>query len=237
VFPSGRAARLLAPDVAAGIDPHAFGQRCYDEAAGGLLERLSAIDLQTYLAELLTKQDRMSMAASIESRVPFLDDRLVRLVASLPARVKLRGWQTKAVLRRAVRDRLPRVVLTRRKMGFPVPLTRWFRGAHRPIVDEFVTGPRALERGLFDPAAVRALAGEHQSGASNHAERLWLLVNLEIWQRLFCDGEAPADVMRPVREHGRHHASHVGQGGRTVAAQHGRAPAHVRNPFRVVGGA
>jgi len=141
------------------------------------------------------KQDQMSMAASIESRVPFLDHEFVERVAAMPGRVKLRGWQTKAVLRSAIQDVVPREILTRRKMGFPVPVGRWLRGPFRPLVDELVLGPRALERGLFDPGALRRLAQAHRSGAAEHGDRLWLLINLELWQRMFLDGEDPGGVL------------------------------------------
>jgi asparagine synthase (glutamine-hydrolysing) len=157
---------------------------------------MSHADLQTYLVELLMKQDQMSMAASVESRVPFLDHELVEHALGIPARLKLRGWRTKAVLRAALADRVPRPILTRRKMGFPVPLGRWLRAEFWPIVEEFVLGPRALARGLFRPAALRRLAEEHRAGAERHGDRLWLLANLEIWQRIFLDGEDPADVGR-----------------------------------------
>ena len=88
-------------------DPYAVELRCYEEASGGLLDRISRVDLQTYLHELLMKQDQMSMAASIESRVPFLDGRLVDHVVAMPGDVKLPGWQTKSILRAAVKDLIP----------------------------------------------------------------------------------------------------------------------------------
>ncbi len=182
--------RLLAdPGLLAARDPYAVGLRCYEEAPGGTLERMSHADLQTYLVELLMKQDQMSMAASIESRVPFLDHELVERLAALPGRVKLMGWRTKAVLRAALRELVPPEILARRKMGFPVPVGRWLRGEFRPIVDRLVTGERAKRRGLFEPAILRRLAEEHRSGAREHGDRLWLLANLEIWQRIFVDGE------------------------------------------------
>ena len=92
-----------------------------------LLDQLLACDLKTYLHELLMKQDQMSMAASIESRVPFLDHKLVEFAAALPVKMKLRGLTTKYILRKAMRDRLPKEILTRRKMGFPVPVGSWTR--------------------------------------------------------------------------------------------------------------
>src|SRR5216684_862061 len=101
--------------------------RYFAEASGSTLERMSHADLQTYLVELLMKQDQMSMAASIESRVPFLDHELVEHVVRMPSRFKVRGLTTKVVLREALRKRVPREILRRRKLGFPVPFGRWAR--------------------------------------------------------------------------------------------------------------
>jgi asparagine synthase (glutamine-hydrolysing) len=156
--------------------------------ASTLLDQLLAADMKTYLHELLMKQDQMSMAASIESRVPFLDHRLVEFAAGLPVGMKLKGWTTKYILRRAMADRLPSEILARKKMGFPVPVGSWLRGQFRHLLDEYVLGARAQERGIFDPAFVRRLVGRHQAG-EDHAERLWMLINFEIWHRRFIDGE------------------------------------------------
>jgi asparagine synthase (glutamine-hydrolysing) len=158
--------------------------------AENLLDKLLAADLKTYLHELLMKQDQMSMAASIESRVPFLDHKLVEFATHLPEAMKLRGWTTKYVLRRAMRGLLPSEILTRKKMGFPVPIESWFRGRYRHVVDEYVLSERVLKRGIFNPGYVRDLAARHASG-ENHAERLWMLVNFEIWLRRFFDREEP----------------------------------------------
>src|SRR5919197_2875694 len=105
---------------------------------GNLLNGLLYLDLKTYLVELLMKQDQMSMAASIESRVPFLDHKLVEFAARMPDTMKLRGWTTKYVLRRAMRGLLPPQILTRKKMGFPTPVGNWFRGPFRNVIDEYV---------------------------------------------------------------------------------------------------
>jgi asparagine synthase (glutamine-hydrolysing) len=153
-----------------------------------LLHRLLYVDTKTYLHELLMKQDQMSMAASIESRVPFLDHPLVEWTARLPERLKLRGGTTKYILREAMRDVLPPEILTRGKMGFPVPIGAWFRGQFRGVVDELVLSPRALERGLFDAGAIRSIVSRHAAG-EDHSERLWSLVNLEIWHRVVVEGE------------------------------------------------
>jgi asparagine synthase (glutamine-hydrolysing) len=140
----------------------------------------------------LMKQDQMSMAASIESRVPFLDHKLVEFTARLPTRLKIhRGRTTKYILRRAMRGLLPDPILSRKKMGFPVPVGDWFRGEFKWIVDEYVLSARARSRGIFDETFVRETVARHWSG-ENHAERLWSLVNFEMWQRRFFDGEEPA---------------------------------------------
>lgn len=133
------------------------------------------------------------MAASIESRVPFLDHPLAEFAAALPDRLKLRGFTTKHVLRAAMRGILPPEIIERRKMGFPVPVGRWVRAPFRWLVDEFVLGERALARDLFEPAVVRQLVAAHQAG-ENHSERLWSLINFEVWQRIFLDGEDPQHV-------------------------------------------
>jgi asparagine synthase (glutamine-hydrolysing) len=162
--------------------------------ADNLLDQLLAADLKTYLHELLMKQDQMSMAASIESRVPFLDHKLIEFATRLPVDLKLRGTTTKYILRQAMKGVLPDAILTRKKMGFPVPVGAWLRGPFKNIVDEYVLSERALARGLFNTDFVRGLVARHQTG-ENHTERLWLLINFEIWQRRFFDGEAVGEVV------------------------------------------
>lgn len=195
VFPQFMQSRLLA---AQGLDrdPYAESMRYYSQAPGGILERMSYADMQTYLVELLMKQDQMSMAASIESRVPFLDHKFVEQALAIPGRYKLQGWRTKAVLREALRDLVPNEILTRKKMGFPVPMGRWLRGAHTALLDDLVLGERSLGRGLFDPVFLRSLVAEHRAGLCDHGDRLWLLMNLELWQRIFLEDEQPARAMQ-----------------------------------------
>ena len=197
VFPEAVQRRVLRRrDLLDARDPYATQIGYFDEASGGLLDRIGRAELQSYLLELLMKQDRMSMASSIESRVPFLDDRLVEHVVAMPGNVKLPGWKTKAMLRAAVRDLLPEPILTRRKMGFPVPLGDWLRGPFAAVVDEFVLGSRATARGYFDHASLQQLVAEHRTGTASHTDALWLLVNFEIWQRTFIEGEAPGEIMQ-----------------------------------------
>lgn len=152
------------------------------------LDRLLYADTKTYLHELLMKQDQMSMAASIESRVPFLDHKLAEFSARMPREMKLRGATTKWILREAMKGILPSEILDRPKMGFPVPVGQWFRGEFKHIVDEYILSERSTKRGIFDEKFVRSLVARHNAG-ENHDERIWALVNLEIWQRRFIDGE------------------------------------------------
>ncbi len=193
VFPRSDQNQLLTRDTIdriGGIDPYAGVRRVLsDTDAHSLLDRLLYADIKTYLHELLMKQDQMSMAASLESRVPFLDHKLVEFTSSLPERLKLRRWTTKYVLRQSMKGVLPEQILTRPKMGFPVPIGAWFRGPYAQVLDEYVLSSRATERGIFNADTVRTLVNQHQRGVANHSERLWSLVNLEMWFRRFIDGE------------------------------------------------
>jgi asparagine synthase (glutamine-hydrolysing) len=204
VFPRTNQQQLLSRDTierTGGLDPYAGVRRVLsDTDADSLLDRLLYADIKTYLHELLMKQDQMSMAASLESRVPFLDHKLVEFTSSLPERLKLNRWTTKYVLRQSMKDILPKQILMRPKMGFPVPVGAWFRGAYAHVLDEYVLGSRATERGIFNADAVRLLVSEHQRGVANHSERLWSLVNLEMWFRRFIDGEVAAPKVESVGE-------------------------------------
>jgi asparagine synthase (glutamine-hydrolysing) len=196
VFPRASQQALLVDaekERAGAFDPYAGLRSCFERRDGeGLLNRLLYTDIKTYLHELLMKQDQMSMAASIESRVPFLDHKLVEFTAALPERLKLRGGITKFVLRTSMKGAVPDEILRRPKMGFPVPIGTWFRGKHRRFVEEHLLGERAARRGLFSRSFVKTLVEEHGSGRADHSERLWSLVNLEIWQRVYLDGDTPA---------------------------------------------
>jgi asparagine synthase (glutamine-hydrolysing) len=188
-----RQATLLDPRLAALATPGAYAaSRAYFDAPNGhstTLDRLLYTDLKTYLVELLMKQDQMSMAASLESRVPFLDHHLVEFAAALPPRMKLRGFTTKWILREAVKSILPPAILTRKKMGFPVPFGLWLRGPAGDIARDVLLDSRARQRGITDPAAVAALLDGHARGTANGADAIWSLLNLELWYRTFIDGE------------------------------------------------
>jgi len=187
-------------ELVSGSDPYEAMRRHWDRSSErNLLERLLIVDSKTYLHELLMKQDQMSMAASIESRVPFLDHTLVEFASRLPPRMKLRRLKTKYILRRATAELLPREILRRPKMGFPVPVGAWLRGPFATMVDEFIRGGRARDRDIFERSYVDDLVRAHAMGL-DHSEPLWALVNFEIWQRIFMDGQTPEEVADVVAQ-------------------------------------
>ncbi len=157
--------------------------------AGTLLDRLLYTDLKSYLVELLMKQDQMSMATSIESRVPFLDHCLVEYVSQLPDSWKLSGLTTKRILREAMKGLVPETILNRPKMGFPVPFGRWTRDGWNAVARDVLLDRTARERGLTDPVAVERLLRDHADGRTDGTDRIWTLLNLELWHRTFIDQE------------------------------------------------
>jgi asparagine synthase (glutamine-hydrolysing) len=182
---------LLRAPVADSGDVYAASLAYFDHSSqsASVLDRLLYTDIKTYLVELLMKQDRMSMAMSIESRVPFLDHELVELAARLPRRMKLNGFTTKRVLRDAVRGLIPPAILERPKMGFPVPFSRWVRHGWNGVARDVLLDHRTGERGLFDQEAVGRLLDAHRNGSQVGGDAIWALMNLEIWYRTFIDGE------------------------------------------------
>jgi asparagine synthase (glutamine-hydrolysing) len=163
----------------------------WDKSSGDLLHRLLYTDIHTYMVELLMKQDQMSMAASIESRVPFLDHVLVEFTARIPARYSIQGLSGKHVLKLAVQDLLPHSIVYRQKMGFPTPWAYWLAGPQLNDLESMLLEHRILERGLIERDAVRKLFSEHRAGQRHNGDRIWRLLNLEIWQRVFLEGELP----------------------------------------------
>lgn len=149
------------------------------------LDRMLFTDMHTYLPnDLLRMTDRLSMCHSLEVRVPFLDHKLIEFVATIPAAYKLKRWQKKHVLIRALDGTLPAQVLGRRKQGFSVPLSRWLRGPLRDLVRSYLAGPRLRQLGLFRPAAVARILEEHEQGVKNHESRIWALLSFVLWHDL-----------------------------------------------------
>ncbi len=150
--------------------------------------QMMRFDFETYLPEdVLTKVDRMSMAHSIESRVPLLDHEVVTFAASLPASMKIQGAERKRVLKKAAASVLPASVLTRRKQGFGVPIGVWFRGRLREMIVDVLQSARARQRGYFQPRFVDRVIREHVDGRRDHTLRLWQLLMFELWHRRYLD--------------------------------------------------
>jgi asparagine synthase (glutamine-hydrolysing) len=174
--------------ASAGVDSYELLYERFREWAGAdLLARTLHVDTLTYLpGDLLVKVDIAAMAVSLEGRSPFLDHPLVEFAARLPSSLKLSGGRGKHVLRHAVADLLPDEILARPKMGFGVPIARWFKGELREFSADVLFSRAAQERGLLRPEAVRAVWDEHQSGRRDRSNPLWALLCLELWFREFC---------------------------------------------------
>lgn len=182
--------RLLAKDFLRGLDgydPYVHFERHLARAGTqDPLGRLQYVDLKTYLVDdILVKVDRASMAHALEVRVPLLDHRVVELAARTPSRYKLRGSETKVVLKAAAERLLPKRILEREKRGFVVPLPEWFRGALRGPAEEILFDRPGGHSGLLDTGGLRRLWYEHQLGVSNHATILWSVLMFEAWARRF----------------------------------------------------
>jgi asparagine synthase (glutamine-hydrolysing) len=150
--------------------------------------QMMRFDAETYLPDdVLTKVDRMSMAHSIESRVPLLDNEVVSFASTLPAALKIKDGRRKHVLKEVAATLLPRDIVDRRKQGFGVPLGAWFRGDLKELFTDTLLSPAALQRGYFQPAFVRRLVDEHTAGTRDHTLRLWQLVVFERWHRQYVD--------------------------------------------------
>jgi asparagine synthase (glutamine-hydrolysing) len=194
--------QLLSPEFRAhATRAGAYGSSlaCFSRPNGSttLLDRLLYADIKTYLVELLMKQDQMSMATSIESRVPFLDHKLVEFAATLPTDWKLSGWTTKRVLREAMKGVLPPSILNRPKMGFPVPFAAWMRNGWNSVARDVLLDRRTRQRGVIDPGAIDRLLSAHAAGATNGGDRIWTLLNLELWYRTFIDKEGVQTLPEP----------------------------------------
>ncbi len=149
------------------------------------LHRMLYADQKTYLVELLMKQDQMSMAASIESRVPFLDHHFLAMAMRIPDRYKIKGRVQKYILKRAVESLLPKEIIYRKKMGFPTPLKQWLREERAAEQLEMVTAPGNFLSRWIRPQPVRDLIAAHRAGRVDATDRIWRLLNLELWGRRF----------------------------------------------------
>jgi asparagine synthase (glutamine-hydrolysing) len=171
-------------------DPYAPTLAYWDRAPArdSLLGRMLYTDQKTYLVELLMKQDQMSMATSIESRVPLLDHTLVEFAAAIPDRLKLRGASSKYIFKKAVEDALPREIVYRPKMGFPTPLRAWLMDKRAQPVFDLIRDRGGLLAELIDPAPLDQLLSRHLAGREDGTDRLWRLLNLQLWGEMYLTG-------------------------------------------------
>ncbi len=185
-FPDGGLGDLLTPEVREAVadeDPASVHRQAFvaqDDL--DFLDRMLYVDFKTFLAsDNLPYSDRMSMAASVEMRVPFLDDAVADFALSLPENLKLRGLRGKAVLRASMRGVVPDEVLRRRKAGFGLPIRAWLGNDLLPLVNDLLSSAWLHDTGLFCPGAVRRLVDEHRTGAADHTYRIWTLLTFALW--------------------------------------------------------
>jgi asparagine synthase (glutamine-hydrolysing) len=169
----------------------------WEHSSGEMLQRLLYTDIKTYLVELLMKQDNMSMAASIESRVPFLDHVLVEFATRIPQEVQIKGLAGKTILKKAVADILPHSIIYRPKLGFPTPWSGWLAGPRLETIRETLLEPRSLDRGYFRRETIERLFNEHRAKHRDNYDRIWRLLNLELWHRVCLEGEPHDEIGQP----------------------------------------
>lgn len=177
----------LRPHAAAGTEP--FRAALESTSAQRPLDRMLDADLRIWLTDdLLMKMDKMSMSASIEARVPFLDVPFIAWAMQVGREHKIQGLEGKVLLKRLARTMLPVEVVDRPKVGFTVPLSPWFKGPLRELLADTLLSRSALERGWYEERALRAAVDDHLSGRRDRARELWTLLTLELWQRAWIDG-------------------------------------------------
>jgi asparagine synthase (glutamine-hydrolysing) len=182
--------KLFKPDafeLLAPYEPWRSKAACMGSNNSNWLSALQRLDVKNYLPlDILTKVDRMSMAHSIETRVPLLDHKLVEFAATIPPEMNLKGGTTKYVLKQAMRGILPDNIIDRPKHGFAVPLSYWFRGKLGAYVRDLLLGESARRRGLFNSSYIEDLVVRHEKGR-NLDMQLWTLISFELWARVFMD--------------------------------------------------
>jgi asparagine synthase (glutamine-hydrolysing) len=193
IFSPTEQAQLLTEATSAAIGGHdprdSLDEVLARAGSASALDRFLYLDLKTYLPSLLIVEDRVSMAHSLEDRVPLLDHRIAELSAKIPGRVKMRDMVLKRIVRQLAEGVLPRAVLEHRKVGFLVPFASWLRGPLRGFLEETLLSERALSRGIFNPGSVRRIVREHMVGRRDHSGKLWCLLNVELWHRIWIDGD------------------------------------------------
>jgi asparagine synthase (glutamine-hydrolysing) len=191
-FSEGEKSFLYSEDVKKeleGVDTSLPFTKYFTESNGAdYLGKELFADIKTYLCDdILVKVDRMSMANSLEARVPFLDHKFVEFVATIPSSLKLNGFETKYILKKAMSRILPKEVLYRDKQGFSIPIKNWLKNELRPLMEGVLSPERIKKEGFFNPSYIDMLKTEHLNGVENHSHRLWALMVFEIWQDLYLE--------------------------------------------------
>ncbi|MGN6168138.1 MAG: asparagine synthase (glutamine-hydrolyzing) [Solirubrobacteraceae bacterium] len=208
VFSAHQRERLLVPQWRSNTaDPLRVWRSRFAETAGApLLARLQDIDLGTYLVDdLLVKTDRMSMAHSLEARVPYLDPAVSDLALALPSNMKVRGLSKKRLLRRAASPLIPRSILRARKRGFSIPAAAWLRGELKPLAQEVLSPSRIRAQGYFEPAVVSELLEAHCARRADYSRQLWGLISFSLWAEQVTSSTAAGAALTPVTGEGLEH--------------------------------
>jgi asparagine synthase (glutamine-hydrolysing) len=164
-----------------------------------VLNQMLFVDTKTWLPDdLLVKADKMTMATSVELRVPFLDHQILEFAAGLPSHFKLKGFETKRILKHAFRNRVPKAILTRKKAGFPIPYNKWLRNEAKEFVGDTLMSHKALERGLFNKVPLVALI-DHFFETGAGSKMIFSLLVLELWQKLFLESSPISDEAVPSK--------------------------------------
>jgi asparagine synthase (glutamine-hydrolysing) len=173
-------------------DPFTVFEDYYNKAnTDDHLSRILYVDMKTYLVDdILTKVDRMSMANSLEVRVPILDHIFMEFVATIPSDLKLKGKTGKYIFKKALRDLVPEEILERKKWGFGVPIGSWFRNEIKEFTEEILFSSKSRQRGYFDVDYIQKMWKEHQRGIKNYTHHLWILLMFEMWHQTFIDSNS-----------------------------------------------
>jgi len=163
-----------------------FGQATHFLQESERLNRQLYVDLKTYLPDdILTKVDRMSMATSLEARVPLLDHKVVEFAFQIPGHLKLRGFTTKYIFKKTMARLLPKEVIYKKKQGFSIPIKNWLRAELKPLLLDLLSETRIKKRGYFHQDCVNRWVQEHLHGRENHSHRLWALMVFEMWHQRY----------------------------------------------------
>ena len=193
-YDHGRLGRLLTSNMKAQLKKAGLWNRHRDfygqNNGSDTLDRAFYLDVKTYLADdLLMMGDKMSMATSLELRVPFCDHKLVEFAAGIPSEMKFRGSRLKSLFKKAMEGLLPKEILTRKKQGFMIPIAQWLQKDARPFTLDLLSETNIRKRGYFNPQYIHWMLEQHYTGRQNLTDQIFALMTLELWHRIYLDGE------------------------------------------------